>query len=432
MKDFSDITALVLDFGTFISLADKLSKRYKKVYYHSPVEAEYRDCKDCVIGDNIHRVERVDDYLDPYFVTKLDLVVVPDIGFNGTQKLFRSLGIAVWGSMGADSMELYRTKFLRFLEENNLPIIHSEKIVGLTNLALYLKECTGKKWVKINRFRENMETWKHESWPSTERMLEHLAMEFGGIKEHIVFVVQDDQPTEIEIGYDGWTVDGGYPKSSFSGYEKKNELYLGSLLPYDKLPEPVREINEEIAQYFKDIEYRNFMATEIRVVDGTPYFIDPTFRMPGQTGEQLLETCDNLDEVIWKGANGELIAPQFRYQFSAEATLHYDGCPDHWKTVVVPGEVEQWFKPVHYCICDGAHQFPPAKNDEIGVVLGVGDTIQEAIDHLHENLEFLEGQPVSARTEGFVDLIKSIEEAEKEGIEFTSQEIPRAADMVDA
>ena len=54
----------------------------------------------------------------------------------------------------------------------------------------------------------------------------------------------------------------------------------------------------------------------------------------------------------------------------------------------------------------------------LGVMIGVGNSTQEAIDHLKANLKLIKGIPVSANTDGFVDLLEAIKEAEKQGIKF--------------
>ncbi len=436
MKEVQEVTACIIDYGSFISLAEKLSETMEKVYIYTPFEEEFLDIRRCIKGDGFEKVERLDDPLDPEVLSEIDLFCFPDIGYGGLQRHLRSLGKAVWGSMGASDLELSRTRFLKVVEELGLPMIHSVKLVGLTKLANHLKGVTDK-WVKVNRFRENMETWHHYDWVHSARVLETLAVLFGPMKEKIVFVVQDNIESDVEIGYDGWSVDGKFPVSSFQGYEKKNELYLGSLLDYEDLPEPIRLVNETFAPVLADYEYRNFIATEIRMKDDVPYFIDPTMRMPGQTGEQLLETCENLAEVIWQGANGELIVPKFAAKFSAEATLHHsgaskdDGMGSCWKTIRIPEEVRRWFKLYHYCEADGALHFPPHKTDELGVVLGLGDTIEEAIDHLKANLEAMKDEPVHAETAGFADLLKEIHEAEEQGVEFTNQRVPEPAEVIE-
>ena len=331
MKEVQEVTACVVDYGTFVSVAKRLSSQYAKVYYYSPFEEEYLDARKCVIGDGIDGVERLDDPLDPDVFDKIDLWIFPDIGFGGFQRHLRSLGKAVWGSMGADRLELYRTLFIKTLQELDLPLVNSVKLQGLSKLSDHLKTVKDK-WVKINRYRANMETWKHIDYKHSIPELNRLAVEFGGVQEHVWFVVQDQIETEIEIGYDGWSVDGWFPDKSFQGYEKKNELYLGSWMNYDDLPEAVRYVNEKFSTVMEKYGYRNDFATELRVLDDVPYFIDPTMRMPGQTGEHLLNTCSNLAEVKWKGANGELIQPEFTSRFSTESTLHYTACSENWRT----------------------------------------------------------------------------------------------------
>lgn len=423
-KDISEVVACVIDYGTFIFLADKLGESFKKVYYYTPTSKEYYSIGDLVKADGFDTIERVEDIFDPKIFDTIDLFIFPDIGYGGLQKYLRSIGKMVWGSMGADELELLRTKFISTLKELDLPVIHTETINGLTDLREHLKTAKNK-WIKVNKLRGNMETWHHIDFAHSLLQLDHMAIEFGGLQDEIIFVVQDYIDTDVEIGYDGWCVDGEFPSKSFQGYEHKNELYLGSLLPQDKWPEEIKKINAALSPLLKKFQYRNFIATEIRVKDGVPYFIDPTMRMPGQTGEQLAETCSNLAEVIWYGAQGELIEPEFAYKFAAAATMHYTAGSDcEWKILKVPDEVKQWVKLYHCCKLDKVYHFPPMSNDELGVILGCGNTIEEAIDNLKGNLSYLDNEPIKCKLDGFVDLIEDIKEAEKHGIKFTSKKIP--------
>jgi hypothetical protein len=419
MKDLADIVCCTADYGTFLDLASKMGERVAKSYYYSPFETEYRDARKCIIGTGLPGVERLDEYMDPKIIDEVDLWIFPDIGYGGFQRYLRSIGKAVWGSMGASDLELFRTRFLKKIRELGLPVAPSKVIKGLTALSDHLKTVEDK-WIKVNRFRENMETWHHKTYDHSEPILEWLAVEFGGVAENVVFVIQDPILHAQEIGYDGFNIDGQFPDKSFQGYEKKNQLYLGTWLEADDMPGEVKAVNAALSPYFKEIGYRSFVATEIR----DDKFIDPTFRMAGQTQEHLLETCTNLPEIIWTGANGEMVQPKFSHKFAAEGTLHYTAGTDHWMVLRVPEEVRPFVKLYGYCQVDGVCHFPPRKNDELGVVIGQGNTVQEAIDHLKENLELLEKEPVSCDTAGFVDLIQQIEEAQAKGNHFTSQKLP--------
>ena len=422
-KDVSDVVAAVCDYGTFQDLASHLGERYAKVYYHTPFEEEYQDAKKCVIGTGVPTLERLDEPLD--VLDEVDLWIFPDIAFGGIQRHLRSLGKAVWGSMGAHDLELYRTRFLKMLKEIGLPVAPTKTVVGLTALEKVLK-AEPDRWVKINRFRANVETFHHVDYEHSVPMLNYLRDEFGGVSEKVVFVVQEPIPDAQELGYDGFCIDGKYPKKSFQGYEKKNELYLGSWLDAEEMPKIVTRVNEALGPVLAEYGYRNFLATEIR----DEFFIDITPRMAGQTQEHLQDTCTNLAEIIWAGANGELVEPEFKAKFAAEATLHYTGCDEDWKVLRISEEAKPYFRLTGYVQDGDMFHFPPGKNDEVGVCIGNGDTIEAAIENLEEHLEMAKEEPFRAETSGFADLLKDIKKAQAEGVHFSSKPIPNPASVV--
>ncbi len=429
MKPLEEVICCIVDSGCFPALARCMARATKKTYYNSEYEQEYLAIERCAIGDGCDDdFERLDEYMDPDVLKTIDLFIFPDIGHAGLQRYLQSIGKLVWGSRGSTELELYRTRFLDMLKQVGLPGVPSLRFRGVEALAEHLKTVKNKH-VKINRYRDNMETFHHIDFEHSRTELQRLALVFGPIDP--VFIVQDaiddeeDSPV-IEIGFDGWSIDGKYPSRTYQGYEKKNQLYLGSELPYEELPEAVRYVNEKIAHVMASYGHRGFMATEIRVKDGVAHFIDPTDRMAGQTMEHLLKTCRNLPEVIYQGAAGNLIEPDFLTQFAAEATLHYTGPGgDHgWKYLRVPDSILEEVALYRYCCKDGAYHFPRAKNDEVGVICGNGDTIEAAVDDLKENFEEFGDEPVSIDLSGFADLVEQIETAEGEGIAFSDQPVP--------
>lgn len=419
MKDVKEITVTVVDFGSFISLAEKLSETCARVNYHAPMEREFRNVDDEVIGYGVPKLHKIESFMEPDIVKETDLYVFPDIGYGGEQRYLKSIGKPVWGSMGADELERLRTRFIDTIKKLGLPMLESVKIQGLDNLCEYLKD---KKdlWVKVNEFRDNMETWHHQDWFHSQPMLNRLYIRFAAAPELVWFVVQENLPNATEVGYDGLSVDGWFPDSSYQGYEKKNELYLGARTDYDKLPEIVRMVNEKFSPVMEEYGYRNFFATEIR----DDKFIDPTLRMPGQTGEQLLETMTNLPEVVWRGAQGELIQPEWAADFAASATLNYRGDLEDVKVIRVPTEARRWVKLCRYRQRGDEFIFPANKREDVGVVIGMADSIKGAIDSVKENFDAIGDESLSIKPEGFMDLLEDIHKAEQEGIEFTDQNVP--------
>ena len=430
MKDVKEIVCCCVDFGSFIPLAETLSKTFRKVYYHSPIEREFRSIDDAAIGYGIPGVEKIESFMEPDVVSEVDLYVFSDIGYAGEQRYLKSIGKPVWGSMGGDELERLRTKFVATVKKLGLPMVHCEKIKGLDALCEYLKDKENV-WVKVNEFRDNMETWHHQDWLHSQPMLRRLDIKFGVAPELVWFVVQDALDGATEIGYDGLSVDGWFPDSSYQGYEKKNELYLGARTDYDKLPEEVRAVNEAWSPVLEEDGYRNFFATEIRNLDGVPYFIDPTMRMPGQTGEQLLETLDNLAEVIWKGAQGELIQPKWNADFAGSATLNYKGALDDVKVIRVPKKAQRWVKLCRYRQDGDEFHFPVNPREDVGVVIGMADSIEDTIKAVSENYEAIGDPTLSVKIEGFMDLLEDIHKAQEEGIRFTDERIPEPESVLD-
>ena len=423
MKDVRELNVVVVDFGSFISLAEKLSETCAHVSYHAPIDREFRSIEDAAIGYGIPNVHKIESFMDPDVVKETDLWVFPDIGYAGEQRYLKSIGKPVWGSMGGDELERLRTKFVATVKKLGLPMVHCEKIKGLDALCEYLKDKENV-WVKVNEFRDNMETWHHQDWLHSQPMLRRLYIKFGVAPELVWFVVQDALDGATEIGYDGLSVDGWFPDSSYQGYEKKNELYLGARTDYDKLPEEVRAVNEAWSPVLEEYGYRNFFATEIRNLDGVPYFIDPTMRMPGQTGEQLLETMENLADVIWHGAQGELIQPVWNADFAASATLNYKGDLEDVKVIRVPDEAKQWVKLCRYRQNGDEYHFPVNRREDVGVVIGMADTIEDTIKAVGENYEAIGDESLSVKLDGFREILEDIHKAQAEGIQFTEEKVP--------
>jgi hypothetical protein len=165
-------------------------------------------------------------------------------------------------------------------------------------------------------------------------------------------------------------------------------------------------------------------------VDGNAWFIDPTLRMPGQTGEQLLETLDNLAEVMWAGAQGQEVQPEWNADFAASATLCYKGDKAGQKIIKVPEDARQWVKLCRYGYWNGEYHVPPNPREDVGVVIAKGDSIEAVIEQVRENFDLIGDDSLCIHPEGFKDLLEDIHKAEKEGIPFTKDAVPEPAAAV--
>jgi hypothetical protein len=300
-----------------------------------------------------------------------------------------------------------------------------EVVRGLDELRARLKDSRDK-YVKLSRYRGMMETFHHVDYVESEPMLDQLAVKFGSVKNVIPFLVEDPVDTDIEVGYDGFCVDGQFPSLGIQGYEIKDKCLIASVQKYEDLPEEITIVNQVLSPVLRDFRYRNFWSTEIRVKDGNSYLIDPCCRCPSPCTEIQMEIWENLGGILWAGAGGELVEPVAAAKFGVEAIIDHNGDEHFWRNLEVPDSVRRWVKLYNVCHPGPIYAIPPFPTscDAIGAIVGIGDTIQEAIDQLAEHVEVLKDQPITVKFESLREGLEVIQEAEKKGLEFSEQPVP--------
>lgn len=424
MKEVKDITAMVVDHGLFFGLAQVLSKSYKRVLYHFPGwERGFSTARDGTIGDGFAQVEHCFDLWD--HKDEVDLFIFPDNGHGPLQLELESQRKLVWGSRLASNIEVLRGQFLGILQEVGLEIPPYESIQGLSNLRAYLKRHK-ERYVKISRWRADMETWHHINYELSGPKLDELAVKFGPLQECLNFLVFEPIDTQIEVGYDGYCIDGWFPNTAVHGIEKKDQAYIGAIQDYDDLPEQVREVNEKMSQVLKKFRYRNFWSSEIRIMGDRFYFIDPTCRAGMPSGDSQFILYDNLADIILHGANGEVIEPEYSSRFAAQALIKHNDDPEQWRTIQVPEEVSEFVHLVSPVKVEDTFAISPSAStgEIVGSVLAKANTIEEAIGQIHEHADQLKNNPITIHTEALMDVLGEMLSAREEGVEMTQEEIP--------
>ena len=67
---------------------------------------------------------------------------------------------------------------------------------------------------------------------------------------------------------------------------------------------------------------------------------------------------------------------------------------------------------------------------EIGDCIGLGDTIEEAIENCKKHAEGVDGFDIKIHVEALPDALKEIENAEDHGITFTDDKLPTLTDLL--
>jgi predicted RNase H-like HicB family nuclease len=417
MKDPKDVVCLVVDNGLFCELAIKLAKTYKKVYYYVPWESAFPRLNLARIGHGIDELELVDSIYGPHY-DEIDLFCFPDIYFGWEQEHLIRDGKTVWGSRLGECLELQREGMKQILMELDLPVGKYWHVKGMANLREFLKDHPNV-YVKTDCYRGTFETFHSLSYDLVEPKLDEVEWSLGRFKDLIEFTVEAALEDRVEFGTDAWTIDGKFPSKLISGLEIKDCGFASVFKNYKDLPEPLTRFNDKMVPVFEAYGYRGFFSTEIRIgADHKPYMIDFCARAPSPPNELYQEQYKNLAECIWAGANGEVIDPEPVAKYGAEIMLHSSFADKNWQPVRFPDEIRDFVKLRNIFKDERGYFVVPQATGlpEIGAVVGLGDTLEEAFDHALENAELVEGYYLEGKTGAIEQVKEQIEKMDKLGL----------------
>lgn len=415
MKDISQATALVFDHGLFLNIAHRLAKKFKRVLYHTPWENGFPTVNQCVIGDGFDSIERCDDIWK--VKNEVDCFVFPDLLHSGLQLELERQGYPVWGARNGDSIELNREKFNRILKQVGLPVAKHIVVKGLTKLREHLRN-EKDKYIKVSKYRGTCETHHWRDYSKDFLWLDSMAVKLGPTQDLIPFLVVDPIECTVEIGGDTYDVDGQWPSLMLHGDEEKDKCYLGAVTPFEEMPKELIDVMQAFSPVLEKERYRCQWSMETR--DGR--FIDATTRggLPS-TGSQL-NTWKNFPEIVYHGANGELIDPIPAHKFSCETLLSVKMRKEEWTVAPVVEELKDVALYSGCCEIDGSICFPPDGHEsgDVGWLVSGGDTVEEAVQKMIETAQLLP-DGVSAATDELIGLIVKIQAAQDEGVHFANK-----------
>jgi hypothetical protein len=163
----------------------------------------------------------------------------------------------------------------------------------------------------------------------------------------------------------------------------------------------------------------------VRVKDGKGYFTDPTPRGGLPSTASQLALWSNFPEIVWAGANGELIDPIPSAKYAAECMITGKSKKEQWPAVELPKELEDWTAFGNCCQIDGRLVFPADESggDDLGWLVATGNTLEDVIDNLKKHADLLP-DGLDANTDAMVDLLVEAIKANGEGVDFGHEAIP--------
>lgn len=417
-------TVCIVDNGLFVSFARTLAKGFGRTLYHKPFQSAFVRTNDLVPGRGFAELEWCEQPLALLGATpeedEIDLWVFLDLYQSGLQEFLRVTGRRVWGAGQGEEQELYRWKYKQHLKKLGLPVQDVARIVGMDSLREFLRK-NENKFVKTSYVRGDFETFHHEKYYLSEPRLDELSHTLGAKKDNYEFIVEDEIPDAVEIGYDGFVIDGKYPLLAMQAYEVKDCGMVGVVKPYEKLAQPVKEINIAIRDDFASYGYRGFFCSEIRYTKKKePFFIDPCCRLGTPSNELLQELFEGWPQVVWDGAEGIVTTPKMKAKFGALAIINSEWAVNDWLAVHFPKELDDFVKlRFHTRVKDKNYVVPQSIGiPDVGCVVGTGDTLEKAIGQCKQRGKEIKGFQVSVNYQALDKAVEVVENGKKFGIEF--------------
>jgi hypothetical protein len=428
MTDLSKKCALIVDHGAFVELAFRLAREFGRVLYCDATWQEaYPKIDHAIVGDGFAEIERVREPWPAIDAEEVDVAIFPDVLRSGEQLHIEKLGIPVWGARTADRLEIDKWRFKQIQKDLGMNHAKYDVIQGLDELREYCRE-NKDRWIKVTpQFRGNRETFHHKDYETSLEKLAEMELEFGLAGKILTILGEHPLKGDLEGGLDTYTVDGEHPDTVVSGWEIKDRCYFAEVIPWSQVIPELREAVEPLMPILKTRRCRQMISTEVKIEERV--LLEPTIRFPSPAGEEQMELYKNLGRIIWEGAHGNLIQPEVIKKFACEAMVSHNGNDERIRDLKIPDSVRQWVK--LYNLFKVGDRYGTAPGSEIiGAVVGIGDSPQEALDHLKDNASALKDEDVTVHVEALAKALEEIEEAQAEGAGFKGEIIPEPAEAL--
>lgn len=396
-SNYKNKTIIFFDYGNYTYLAERLAEDFGTVYYYTPYQTSFPKYQNQIVGTGLKNVIRVYSFWE--MLPEADIIVFPDLFQGDLQNYLRDEGYNVFGSFGAEELEILRIEAKDRLKEAGLPVGEYEVVHGLDELREKLKQKSDV-YVKMNGYlRGQMETWHHENYDLSKPVLDEMEHSFGVAKNAEPFIIEKPIDCLGEVGWDGWIVDDKFPESIMCGYESKDSCYLGVKINYNDLPEPIKICNEKLKSVFEEYGYAGFYSNEIRIEKetGTPYLTDFTCRTPEPPGSIYTCIYTNISDIIWGVAHGKMVQPEYKGKFGVQLIIKSDWAQDEPQAIYFPEEIRPFVKIKNHAIVDGVDYYVPQNTGmkEIGALVFSSEILDDAVLEIKYMAKKIKGYGIS-------------------------------------
>ena len=240
----------------------------KPFYYMASISA-YPNMNDSISGYGFDEIIKTYDWSG--ILKKVDTVVFLDSGFSSLVDSLRAAKYNVWGAPAeVEKLEFDRIFFREKFKELGIPTTEATVVQGVTAVIDFLTKNKGKYYIKLNKYRGNIETFGAMSPIGAKLLLDQAG--FGIMGEEVKFVLEHEAEG-MEVGADAWFNGKRFLKKYFFTVEQKGSGNMGLFVNHSILDSFMEKITPYLAEnnYHGSFCFEGFWdGKEFKATDITP------------------------------------------------------------------------------------------------------------------------------------------------------------------
>jgi hypothetical protein len=316
----------------------------------------------------------------------VDLVMILDLPTGRLGDYLRQeLNIPCVGGGIAERLELDRVWAKRMAQKYGIPVPKSYVVRGIDNLK-ELMHRLGSGVIKIDTFRGDFETRLANSPEEAEQVIASIYQSFGPYVNVVRFIVEEIIPDSVLIGGD-WLFDG---KRFSSPYHFSLEVRPHCIGKWVEESVPILdEVKEKTERMLADLGYRGFYSNELlyNPDTGRGYLIDQNIRPPYPLSLHFPAVIKNYTDLVYACGKGDFgdMKVEVDHPFVGIVAVCASAEDKAW----FPVEIKDKDVRIRWrsAIKIGGIPYLVPTDNIAGVVVGVGNTVDELLDDMVRQFE---------------------------------------------
>lgn len=337
LKKVDGDKVLVIDTNIGLDHALGLGRQGVETYYAVVHSEAFPRAEDEICGYGFNEIIKVWDWGEG-LENGANVIVFTDSGFGALADWLRSKGYYVFGADAvSERLELDRRYVRRVLSKLGVKIPSAKELKGISAVVDYIGKVGGKKFVKISRFRGDVETFGTDDPKEAEFLLKQGALALFG--DEVWFVVEDSLEGMVEIGVDTWFNGREFQPVVAETIEIKG---AGNVTKFVRYEDSVwYDVLEKLRPYLARNGYRGMFCLE-GFYDGKDIYItDITPRFPYICSHAYPRLINNYAELIIGTAKGEDVEAKVKSKYSAQIGVYTD-MPDRYRVIRFDEKYKDW------------------------------------------------------------------------------------------